>query len=247
MTESEARPSGPRRKKHHRFLFLVIGVLLGVALSYYFPRYAGPYLEDIVSPDAALSGEVTDKVSESDRLVLKVSTEEGVLLASFQQKRNDVDILVDEGDSISLNADRYRPFLEEPTILSVEKPGRARAAPEPSGASDRQAYQEKLEAQLAAWEEEIAALEARAAELGEDVESEYREQLQLLRERRDAAREKLTELGRASGAAWEDVKAGADRAWGELRDALEEARSKLATPSDTESSDDEPPPSPERS
>jgi hypothetical protein len=240
MTDSEARSSQPRRKKHHRFLFLVIGILLGVALSYYFPRYAGPYLENITSPDAALEGEVTDKVSESGRLVLKVSTEDGVLLASFVERRSDVDMLVDAGDTIALEADRYRPFLEEPAILSVDKPGTG-----PSVAGDRRAYVDKLEAQLAVWEEDMARLEERAAEVGEDLRQEYDDQLVELREKRDVARRELDALAKTSGSAWSDVRDGVEDAWSELQEALDRAKSRFEEPAHSPAVEEEPDPPPE--
>jgi hypothetical protein len=39
--------------------------------------------------------------------------------------------------------------------------------------------------------------------------------------------EKLSELKHASGAAWEDVRAGATRAWEELKPALQSAIAKF--------------------
>lgn len=224
MTEKE-RPR--TKKKGHRLLILVFGILLGGSAALFLPRYLGQYLPWLVTTPAAVEGEVVDKQVDSARLVLKVSTDQGMLLASFTEMQTDVDVLVDTGDSIQLEADRYRPFLENPVILSVRKPRREPLVTEEEPVGERRAYREKMEAQLEAWEEEIAKLEARVAQLGENAEEEYGEQLEELRERRDVARQKLRELAGASEQAWDELKEGVDRAWDELREALNRAKSRF--------------------
>lgn len=224
MTEKEGYRT---KKKGHPLLILLFGVVLGAGSAVFLPRYLGQYVPQLVSEPPALEGEVMDKQLDADRLVLKVSTEDGVLLASFTARQSDVDLLVETGDSIQLEADRYRPFLENPGVVSVRKPRRATPTEEAEPVRERRAYRERMEAQLETWEEEIAELEAKAAELGANVQEESREQLEELRRRRDAAREKLDELAGASAEAWQELKEGVDRAWDELREALDDARSRF--------------------
>ena len=230
VVSNEPRPKSPKRRSHP-FLILLIGIVLGAGLARFIPRYAGSYLRSLVSTTTTLEGEVTDKHMESTRLVLKVSTAEGVLLASFMEMQKDVDLLVEKGDSITLEADRYRPFLEEPTVLSVQKSGRGAPTEEAGESSVKQAYQKKMEAQLDAWEEQLMKLEAKAIELGEDVKKEYEQQLDELRQQHDVARQKLDELKRSSAAGREDLKLGVELAWSELKEALDKAASRFEDPS----------------
>jgi chromosome segregation ATPase len=90
-----------------------------------------------------------------------------------------------------------------------------------------------MKSRLESLEQQLAKLEARASELGDDVREEYGEQLIDLRAKRDVARQKLEEMNRASGAAWEDVKEGAESVWHELEEALEKATSRFDEPSTT--------------
>jgi len=200
MSDSDAS-----KKKSHWFLTLLIGFLLGIGASMLFPRYAGPYLDGFVSEPTALEGKVMDKVVETDRLVLKVSTAEGVLLASFTDERDDVALLVQTGDTVSLAAAGYRPFLEDPAVLAVHESPRETTRDEGDESSPRRTYQREMKSRLESLEQQLAKLEARASELGDDVREEYGEQLIDLRAKRDMARQKLEEMNRASGAAWEDV------------------------------------------
>ncbi|HSB41505.1 MAG TPA: hypothetical protein VLK28_06710 [Methylomirabilota bacterium] len=81
----------------------------------------------------------------------------------------------------------------------------------------------KIEAELTRWEPEIETLKRKAGQ----AEAEARRLGDELKARRRVMKEKLAELKHASGAVWEDVKAGTSKAWEELRPALQSAISKF--------------------
>jgi chromosome segregation ATPase len=94
--------------------------------------------------------------------------------------------------------------------------------------SEKSAYREKLEARLDQWQAEIDKLQAKAAEAGADVRSEYEEQVETLREQQDAAREKLKEFDEASGEAWKDLRQGIEKAWDNLSSSVKKATEKFS-------------------
>lgn len=102
-------------------LFLA-GLGLGVAIAVVGPRVAGPYLPQTLRGQAEpVEGEVTRKLREPDRLLLTVVTARGAVLATFKKKVAEVDLLVAEGDALTLGLRRFEPFVEDPPIQSVRK------------------------------------------------------------------------------------------------------------------------------
>ncbi len=99
-----------------------MGVALGVAGTVLVSRWAGPTLMSAFQGSEAVEGRVLDKALESDRLLLKIETEDGVLLATFTERQAQIDLLVDPGDTLALDAREYRPFLEDPGLARVRKP-----------------------------------------------------------------------------------------------------------------------------
>ncbi|MCB2216545.1 MAG: coiled coil domain-containing protein [Desulfobulbaceae bacterium] len=93
--------------------------------------------------------------------------------------------------------------------------------------SMKDAYQQKIEAQLDEWKAEIEKMKARAKDADADGQLEYYKQIDELRMKQEAAREKLSELKRAGEDAWEDLKSGMELAWDSLGDAMKSARSRF--------------------
>lgn len=93
--------------------------------------------------------------------------------------------------------------------------------------SMREAYEKKLEAQLDEWKLEIDKLKAKVDKAGAEGQIEYYKKIEELREKQYAAREKLRELKDAGEDAWEDLKAGLERAAGSLGDAVKSAFSRF--------------------
>jgi len=111
-------------------VMLVIGLALGAGLAVIGPRVAGPYLPEAFRGRVeAVDGEVTRKQREPDRLLITVVTPRGAILAIFKRKISEVDLLVAEGDALTLGLRRFEPFVEDPTIQSVRKKKRAEGVP----------------------------------------------------------------------------------------------------------------------
>ena len=66
----------------------------------------------------------------------------------------------------------------------------------------KEAYLAKREAELKEWDAQIVQLEAKAEQAQAQVKIHYYEQLESLRTKQTAVRDKLHELKQSSGAAW---------------------------------------------
>ena len=104
-------------------LILLIGIGLGVVGTIFGPDVAGPYLPETFRGKKAetIDGEVVRKLREADRLLLTVQTSQGSFLVTFKKKVAEIDLLVQQGDTVTLSLSRYEPFVEEPAILRVRK------------------------------------------------------------------------------------------------------------------------------
>ena len=80
----------------------------------------------------------------------------------------------------------------------------------------RDQYVEALKTKLDEWNREIDALSTKADEVKADLGEKYREEVAELRRKWAAADEKLDELRRSGGDAWEDMKDGAEEVWDTL-------------------------------
>jgi hypothetical protein len=89
------------------------------------------------------------------------------------------------------------------------------------------AYKQKMAAQLKEWSAQIDLLEAKVENAGADMKVKRTKQLHELRAKQRAATEKMKELGKASGAAWEQVKTTADKIWDDLKTGVADAQSKF--------------------
>jgi hypothetical protein len=115
-------------------LTFVVGIALGVSGTIYGPELAAPYLPEVIqSRVAKIEGTVVTKKREGDRLLLMVQTQQGSMLASFKEKVAEIELLVAEGDVITLVLGQYKPFAEDPVIGRVrkEEPNKQQAS-EPS-------------------------------------------------------------------------------------------------------------------
>lgn len=88
---------------------------------------------------------------------------------------------------------------------------------------DKDLYREKFEAKLRELKAQIEVLEARADQLKAESKLELKQQIQSLRQQRDAIGKKLEQLQQSSGEAWKDLKTGLESAAAELKGALGKA------------------------
>jgi len=93
--------------------------------------------------------------------------------------------------------------------------------------SNRDAYEQKLQAKLDEWQAEIDKLWARARSAEADARIEREKEAERLEAKRDEVREKLKEMREAGDEAWDDLRDGAERAWKSFSDAFEKARSRF--------------------
>jgi chromosome segregation ATPase len=93
--------------------------------------------------------------------------------------------------------------------------------------ASKQAYQQKLEAQLNEWDARLDVLSARARKATADARISYENELEALKAKRAAAHEKLQDLGQRGETAWEDMKDGLEKAWDDMRAALDKVADRL--------------------
>jgi uncharacterized coiled-coil DUF342 family protein len=93
--------------------------------------------------------------------------------------------------------------------------------------NSRDEYIRKMQAKLEEWNAEIDALTAKAGEVTADVKKEYGEQIESLKTKQIATRQKIEELQHAGDSAWEDLKLGIDMAWTAMGEAIDSAKSRF--------------------
>jgi recombinational DNA repair ATPase RecF len=91
----------------------------------------------------------------------------------------------------------------------------------------QEAYKQKKAAQLKEWGAQINLMEAKLENVGADMQVKRAEQIKALRAQQQTASEKMKELGKASGDAWEQVKVTADKVWDDLKSGVADAHSKF--------------------
>jgi len=94
---------------------------------------------------------------------------------------------------------------------------------EDPGAGTREKVLGKMERKLSDWGDEVEKLREKADKLGSEAKEKFQEQAEELRVKQDSARQKLHELRKSGGEAWEDLQAGAEAALDDLKKTLEKA------------------------
>jgi DNA repair ATPase RecN len=93
--------------------------------------------------------------------------------------------------------------------------------------SNRDAYIKKMKAKLDEWSADIAKIEAKAKSAQADMEIQYNQKIDELKQQREKATAQLDELQNSGDEAWEDIKAGLDNAWESLGNAVNSALSRF--------------------
>lgn len=124
--------------RRRRWPWFVAGLVVGVVAAVFVPDLARPYLPGVLRGGGEqVTGPVLAKRTEAERLLLTVDTDRGALLAVVRRRVPEIDLLVDEGDTITLSVDTYAPLLEDPVIAAVRKPGGRRVPVEADGEGPR--------------------------------------------------------------------------------------------------------------
>ncbi|MDT3779603.1 hypothetical protein PJI16_18725 [Nitrospira sp. MA-1] len=100
------------------FLGLGLGFSSPMLASRYLDSYLPAFLKDAMHP---LEGSVTHKKRQEDRLLVTMTTQDGSILATFQQQAPEIDLLIEERDLVTLDVPKYEPFIHDPTLLRVTK------------------------------------------------------------------------------------------------------------------------------
>lgn len=87
----------------------------------------------------------------------------------------------------------------------------------------RTQYVEKLSAQMVEWDVQIERLKEKAESATAVARSEYSQTISDLQLKRDQAAEKLQGIAMATDDEWEDMKAGAEQIWDEVKDLFKAA------------------------
>jgi chromosome segregation ATPase len=91
----------------------------------------------------------------------------------------------------------------------------------------KDAYKQKMAAQLKEWTAQINLLEAKIENAGADIKVKGTDALKELKIKQRAASEKMKELEKASEKAWDQVKDTADKLWDDLKRGIADAHSKF--------------------
>ncbi|MFZ5449509.1 MAG: coiled coil domain-containing protein [Thermodesulfobacteriota bacterium] len=91
----------------------------------------------------------------------------------------------------------------------------------------KEAYQEKIEAQIKEWTARVQEYKAKADKASADIKIQMYQQIDRLRAQKEAAQQKLDEIKAASGDSWETLKAGSEKALDEVRKTWETLISKF--------------------
>lgn len=118
MTEAVKLP-----RKGRGLLVFAIGFILGVAAVIIARPFLGDRLPDAVGgKKQSVAGPVTAKQQQGDRLLLTINTSAGAILGTFTRKVDEINLLVERGDTVTLTVSAYEPFLNDPEITRVGKP-----------------------------------------------------------------------------------------------------------------------------
>jgi flagellar motility protein MotE (MotC chaperone) len=93
--------------------------------------------------------------------------------------------------------------------------------------STKEAYKQKMEAELELAQAKLAEFRAQAKSSAADMRIKHSKQVDELEQKVDATKAKLKELGVAGDDAWEQLREGVESAWVTLSAAIQNAAAKL--------------------
>jgi uncharacterized coiled-coil DUF342 family protein len=91
----------------------------------------------------------------------------------------------------------------------------------------KNAYKEKMAAQMNEWAAQIGLLEAKIENANASIKLKGKEEIKSLHEKHDALVEKMNELRQSSGDAWAQIKLTTDNIWGELKSGIASVQAKF--------------------
>jgi len=88
----------------------------------------------------------------------------------------------------------------------------------------REAYLEKLKAQLDEWDKDLEGLDRETSKADAKTKIKYEEQIKELRQNVEEAQQTLTKIRDASENTWEDLKQGAETIWDMYKNSFKKAK-----------------------
>jgi hypothetical protein len=117
--------------KPSRAPLFLFGLVLGILGAIFLPNYVRPYIPQwVMGKTIVVKGTVAAKQKKENVLLLTVDTREGILLATFNRKVDEINLLINEKDTIEFTLPKYMPFIDDPQIIRVVK--EQQAVPEPA-------------------------------------------------------------------------------------------------------------------
>src|SRR5207245_1602428 len=102
---------------------LLVGATLGVAGTVYVPPRLDPYLpKELRLKARVVEGQVIQKQREGNRVLVKIQTDQGVILAAFTKRVAEIDLLVEPGATIAISLPSDQPVVDDPAIERVKRP-----------------------------------------------------------------------------------------------------------------------------
>lgn len=93
--------------------------------------------------------------------------------------------------------------------------------------SDKDLYQQKMQARLDEWNAELDKLRAQASRASAERKQQLKKEIEALEGKIDDGKKWLDELAEASEDAWDSIKKGMDSAWDSIRSSFSDATSKF--------------------
>jgi hypothetical protein len=91
----------------------------------------------------------------------------------------------------------------------------------------KEAYQEKLEAQVKEWAVKLTELKAKADQAGADAKIQMYKQIDQLQAQKEAAQQKLSQIKSAGAESWEALKAGSEKTLADMKETWKALKSKF--------------------
>ena len=101
---------------------LLVGFALGVAATIYVPPAIDPYLPaQLRLRSRVVEGQVLQKQRDGNRLLVKIQTDQGVILAAFTKRVPEIDLLVEPDATIAISLPNDQPVVDDPAIERVKR------------------------------------------------------------------------------------------------------------------------------
>lgn len=116
------------------------------------------------------------------------------------------------------------PVLALGACESETEENRGESSTIPDNTSVIDEYQMAMRSQIAQLNRQIALLDERAEDLGEDAREQYNQSIEAIKQQRNEFEVALTNLQAETGAAWAEVKVGLEQRWNDITAAVDETR-----------------------